>query len=480
MSTSIDRKEDGKNYNCSQETLAEEGYYLINTFNDTIYEKQANCEREILLQFMEEGKNNDYLSQYAEKQLMESPDYLDFIKKMKQAIQTARNMRKSWLKNKTDYEDFKHDKELIGLKYETIRARVNFIQISVIVVSTIITFLETIKEKVGIANSISMTIAPIILSTYIGLALAISRFFKLDDRKEELCKLDETMAFCMSGLRHRMRDIDRMKPLTAEQTMEAILQCDQMLDDQNKDGLEETIGGCKQKLDLAINLSEKVKYKNMLLKINLNKYIAEDNKKNLKEHRNQLSLYTYKSDVCCLWKYLCCDFNTCRREFIDVESAYADAEAFETGKDNNYRGRHHKKRRHYHKHNNSDKEKSEQKPPLQLFKVSSKEEPVGPNVSFNINDNINDNINTNNNTVIIDNNNLTTGRFSHDYVGLASHMSCSLPDRRSSVILQELNKINKKKEPLETVAENIVATVLEEGSENVINNKIIPKDTSSV
>ena len=109
------------------------------------------------------------------------------------------------------------------------------------------------KETFKLSNNISMTVTPIILSTYIGLALAISRFFKLDDHKENLCKLDEGIAFVMQGLRHRMRDIERCKPLTSELPVETLHNVQKILDDQNKDGLEDTIGSCKQKMDLSMS-----------------------------------------------------------------------------------------------------------------------------------------------------------------------------------------------------------------------------------
>jgi hypothetical protein len=396
-------------FNCDQKTLANEEYYLVNTFTDTIREKELNYQRAYLLKAIENGKDTKYSSEYIEQALMQSPDYLEFIKKMKQAIQTARNMRKSWLKNKDDYEDFKHDKELIGLKYSSIRGRVNFIQISVIIASTIITFFETVKEKIGITNNISMVITPIILSTYIGLALSISRFFKLDDRKEELCKLDETIAFCMGGLRHRMRDIDKMKPLTAELSLDSIMQCDQVLNDQNKDGLEETINACKQKLDLAINLSEKVKYKNMLLKINLNKYITEDNRNNLKKNKDNMSLYTYKSEVCCLWRYLCCYFNICKDEFIDVERAYADSESFESDKLNNYGGR----------KNKNKNMKIKNHDPIEVKTPES-----DGSIDFN------------------------NKSFSNDYVGLASQMNIN---KRPSIVIADFKENKDSVNELEIV-----------------------------
>ena len=58
-------------------------------------------------------------------------------------------MRKTLGKNEQDLYDFKHDKELTGLKYTNIRTKVNFIQITVIIASTIITFLETMKDKLS-------------------------------------------------------------------------------------------------------------------------------------------------------------------------------------------------------------------------------------------------------------------------------------------------------------------------------------------
>ena len=238
---------------------------------------------------------------------------------------------------------------MTGLKYSNIRTRVNFIQITVIIVSTVITFLETMKDKFGLTNNISMTIAPILLSTYIGLALAISRFYKLDDHKEELCKLDEAQSFVISGLRHRMRDIEFMKPLYCDQDIDtrkrekdsdeieeinpdklkAMLDyfniIEKNIEDQSKDGLEETIANCKQKFDLVMNLSERVYYKNILLKIRIDKTIVDGNKKVIHHPNNKNKLrkfeYKIKKERCFLWKYICCFCNDCMYHYIDKNIA---------------------------------------------------------------------------------------------------------------------------------------------------------------
>ena len=311
MSNSYGNKGEYQIYNCDMDTLIKEGYYL-STDPDLIFETIQN----------EWGRPMD-------PRLQKSTEHKTSMESVKQSRHLARMMRRNNINNNNDYEDFAHDKELIGLKYDKIRGKINFIQISIVVVSTIITFLETVKEKFHLTNDISMTVVPILLSTYIAFMLALSRFFKLDDHKEELCKLDETLAFIMAGLRHRMRLMEGMKPITAESTSEQFEAVQKFLDEQNMDGLEETIENCKQKLDLAMNLREKVEYKNILLKINLDRHIVEDNKNNLTKHKDSLKLHQYKKRACCILQYLCCDWDCCSYSYIDHEKAYIAADKME-------------------------------------------------------------------------------------------------------------------------------------------------------
>jgi len=348
------------NFNCSESILANEGYYIKKDWDEWLEEWNEHHYRNKMSQFIDEHVKNgdkfvtaqviiDYQN-YVMQDASTSEVYLNRESLKRRCINIARAMRKTYQDNSNDLEDFKHDKELIGLKYGNIRTKVNFIQITVIIASTIITFLETMKDKLGLTNSISMTIAPILLSTYIGLALAISRFYKLDDHKEELCKLDEAQAFVISGLRHRMRDIESMKPLYCDQDIdkrsrkegvgEEIEEINpeklkKMLDyfdiieknieDQRKDGLEETIANCKQKIDLVMNLSERVYYKNVLLKIRIDKSIVDSNKKLIHDTNNKNKLRAnedkIKKERCFLWKYICCFCNDCTYHYIDKDAA---------------------------------------------------------------------------------------------------------------------------------------------------------------
>ena len=64
---------------------------------------------------------------------------------------------------------WRYVKEILGLQYESLKSKINVIQISVIVLSTLITFLKSIKEKLGLQTAV----IPIVCSTYIALILAI-------------------------------------------------------------------------------------------------------------------------------------------------------------------------------------------------------------------------------------------------------------------------------------------------------------------
>lgn len=99
------------------------------------------------------------------------------------------------------------NKALLSLKYDDISCKINFVQVSVIVVSTGITFLETLKSKYSINEDIG-TILPIVFSTYIALVLAIVRFFKLDEKKEEISKTVQNYNFIINKLRKTLNTLE--------------------------------------------------------------------------------------------------------------------------------------------------------------------------------------------------------------------------------------------------------------------------------
>ena len=108
------------------------------------------------------------------------------------------------LKHMIDYN--KKNKALLPFKYDYISSKINFVQVSVIVVSTAITFLETLKANYEMNQDVQ-TILPILFSTYIALVLAIVRFFKLDENKEEISKTIQNFTFIINKFRKTLNSV---------------------------------------------------------------------------------------------------------------------------------------------------------------------------------------------------------------------------------------------------------------------------------
>jgi len=100
-------------------------------------------------------------------------------------------------------KECKENKRLLDLKYHDLTQTVNNIQTSVIFVSTLSGFLQATKIQFGIPSSIIEVIS-ITISTYISLILSISKYYKLDELKEQIQNLREKYSLLHNKIEHRM------------------------------------------------------------------------------------------------------------------------------------------------------------------------------------------------------------------------------------------------------------------------------------
>ena len=94
----------------------------------------------------------------------------------------------------------RRDKALLSFKYDNLAFKINIIQITIIVCSAIISLLENIKLQYKI-NDDYISVISIILSSYIGIILAIMRFLKWNDKNEEITKTMERFSFIINKLK---------------------------------------------------------------------------------------------------------------------------------------------------------------------------------------------------------------------------------------------------------------------------------------
>jgi archaellum component FlaC len=100
-------------------------------------------------------------------------------------------------------KECKENKRLLDLKCDDLTKTVNNIQTSVIFVSTLSGFLQATKLQFGIPSDYIEVIS-ITISTYIALILSISKYYKLDELKEQIQNLREKYSLLHNKIEHRM------------------------------------------------------------------------------------------------------------------------------------------------------------------------------------------------------------------------------------------------------------------------------------
>jgi hypothetical protein len=113
-------------------------------------------------------------------------------------------------------KECKSSKRLLDIKYSELDTYVNYIQISVIVLSTVSGFLQSTKNYFDTAEAL-VSVSGITISTYISLILSVSKYYKFDEQKERIHNLREKYANLHNKIEYRM---DILGPHTKEELWE--------------------------------------------------------------------------------------------------------------------------------------------------------------------------------------------------------------------------------------------------------------------
>jgi hypothetical protein len=113
-------------------------------------------------------------------------------------------------------KECKSNKRLLDIKYSELNTYINYIQISVIVLSTVSGFLQSTKNYFETAEAL-VSVSGITISTYISLILSVSKYYKFDEQKERIHNLREKYANLHNKIEYRM---DILGPHTKEDLWE--------------------------------------------------------------------------------------------------------------------------------------------------------------------------------------------------------------------------------------------------------------------
>ncbi len=113
-------------------------------------------------------------------------------------------------------KECKSNKRLLDIKYSELNTYINYIQISVIVLSTVSGFLQSTKNYFETSEAL-VSVSGITISTYISLILSVSKYYKFDEQKERIHNLREKYANLHNKIEYRM---DILGPHTKEDLWE--------------------------------------------------------------------------------------------------------------------------------------------------------------------------------------------------------------------------------------------------------------------
>lgn len=113
-------------------------------------------------------------------------------------------------------KECKSNKRLLDIKYSELNTYINYIQISVIFLSTVSGFLQSTKNYFDTSEAI-VSVSGITISTYISLILSVSKYYKFDEQKERIHNLREKYANLHNKIEYRM---DILGPHTKEELWE--------------------------------------------------------------------------------------------------------------------------------------------------------------------------------------------------------------------------------------------------------------------
>ncbi len=167
-------------------------------------------------------------------------------------------------------------KVLLELKYHELSNTIGWIQLSIIVASTAITFIQTVDGLYEMDQYI-VSIVIISLSTYVALILAIFRFFKLDEQKELIVNLLSTYATYINKLKARQHMlIDHQFDYYKRDIDYEYNEWNKLKDVFARDGSLDLKISINNEIDMLLTKKDILKYKEEILRLDLQEFIITE------------------------------------------------------------------------------------------------------------------------------------------------------------------------------------------------------------
>lgn len=223
----------------------------------------------------EKLKKEYHQKQHNRKEMLKKVQELQIDYKV--ALEQQKNLSKQL---NDSIQVYKEKNAVLIFKKKSLQYIINSIQISIIIVSSVITLFEAIQGTVlksALANATDVEtfpfiIFPIFCSSYIGLILAIGRFFKFDTKNEQIIKLIEKYSFIINKFRQK-----RSKYMDFDFKIHDVAEWKKTLSILEKDSLDDIIMKANEECDLILTPIQYTHYKKKYTKTRMKDLLERKN-----------------------------------------------------------------------------------------------------------------------------------------------------------------------------------------------------------
>jgi hypothetical protein len=279
--------------------------------------------------------NADLKKEYNDKQ-HNRKNILKKVQELQIDYRVALEQQKNLSKQLNDsIQVYKEKNAVLIFKKKSLQYIINSIQISIIIVSSVITLFEAIQgtvlksvmENASDIETFPFIIFPIFCSSYIGLILAIGRFFKFDTKNEQIIKLIEKYSFIINKLRQK-----RSKYMDFDFKIHDVNEWKKTLSILEKDSLDDIIMKANEECDLILTPNQYTHYKKKYTKTRMKDLLERKNYDELTDiiiHNSEttdqkdITLHMIKKRNFCKY-YFCFQWLCFDRDYIDYSKVLVE------------------------------------------------------------------------------------------------------------------------------------------------------------
>ena len=171
------------------------------------------------------------------------------------------NIRRTKISEISHYrKQARKNRALLSYKYDTLKKQMNIAQVLILVISTMITFLEAVATHYDF-NPVSFNVATISMSTIVAFIMAVYRFFRIEENKENIKQSLESHVFIINKLHKIIHMMENFKLVNNTDTKEDNYSEWQQLENSYDVEIFDNYISIKEKFDTLFSFQDSIYYK---------------------------------------------------------------------------------------------------------------------------------------------------------------------------------------------------------------------------